>query len=309
MTRYIQRHSLVARWVHGIVVASCLALIVTGLVLFIPGVPEALGVDLVQVVRDLHRVFAVAFIAAPLIGIALAPGGFMHFIRNLFSRWDADDRRFMRLFPKYLFACKTTHMPKQHELKSGQRFIDVVIIGASIVIAVTGLVMWLGAGSVSAAVMRWSLLLHGVCFIVIVVGLLGHAYLGAGVFQPYRGLWRLMFGNGQVSESDALYHWGYWAEDELASGRHVVEWLRPAWRSVWPGRGEPGPLGPAPLFGPPTPVERVTRSIRRGREGRRCHSGRQGLRRDRRRRDRSAPALPRGTVGHAARDRGGSARP
>jgi formate dehydrogenase subunit gamma len=58
---------------------------------------------------------------------------------------------------------------------------------------------------------------------VIAVGLLGHAYLGTGVFQPYRGLWRLMFGNGQVSESDALYHWGYWAEDELASGRRVVE--------------------------------------------------------------------------------------
>lgn len=223
MTRYIQRHSLMARWIHGIVTASCLTLIVTGLVLFIPGVPGALGVATVRLTRDLHRVFAVAFMAVPLIGIALAPEGFVHFVRNLFSRWDADDRKFMRLFFKYLFSCKSTHMPKQHELKSGQRFIDIVIIGASILIALTGIVLWAGSGSVSAAVFRWSLLLHDVCFVVIVVGLLGHAYLGTGIFQPYRGLWRLMFGNGQVSESDALYHWGYWAEDELASGRHVVE--------------------------------------------------------------------------------------
>jgi formate dehydrogenase subunit gamma len=32
-----------------------------------------------------------------------------------------------------------------------------------------------------------------------------------------------MFGDGLVSESDALYHWGHWAEEELASGENVVE--------------------------------------------------------------------------------------
>jgi formate dehydrogenase subunit gamma len=32
-----------------------------------------------------------------------------------------------------------------------------------------------------------------------------------------------MFGDGRVSESDALYHWGHWAEKELASGKNVVE--------------------------------------------------------------------------------------
>jgi formate dehydrogenase subunit gamma len=32
-----------------------------------------------------------------------------------------------------------------------------------------------------------------------------------------------MFGDGLVSESDARYHWGYWAEEELASGVNVVE--------------------------------------------------------------------------------------
>lgn len=223
MTRYIQRHGLTARWVHGFVTASCLMLILTGLVLFIPGAPEALGLGTVGLSRDLHRVAAVVFMAVPLVGIALSPRGFARFMRNVLSPWDADDREFMRLFPRYMFACKSTHMPRQHELKSGQRLIDIVMIGASIVMAATGIIMWVGSPSVSPGVFMWSLLLHDIGFVVIVVGLLGHAYLGLGIFQPYRGLWRLMFGNGQVSESDALYHWGYWAEDELASGTHVVE--------------------------------------------------------------------------------------
>lgn len=211
-----------ARWIHGVVTASCLMLIGTGLVLFIPGIAEAFGVQAAQFSRNVHRIFAVALIAVPLIGILVAPKGFVHLMRNLFSPWDTDDKKFMKLFVKYLFTCKTTHMPKQHELKSGQRLVDVMLIGAAILVALSGIVMWAGA-YVPRSVFLWSLLLHDISFVLIVIGLLGHAYLGAGIFQPYRGLWRLMFGNGRVSESDALYHWGYWAEEELASGKNVVE--------------------------------------------------------------------------------------
>ena len=52
---------------------------------------------------------------------------------------------------------------------------------------------------------------------------LAHIFLGAGIFQPYRGTAKLMFGDGTVSESDALYHWGHWARKEIATGENVVE--------------------------------------------------------------------------------------
>ena len=51
---------------------------------------------------------------------------------------------------------------------------------------------------------------------------MAHIFLGGGIFQPYRGTHRLMFGDGTVSESDALYHWGHWARKELESGKNVV---------------------------------------------------------------------------------------
>ena len=33
----------------------------------------------------------------------------------------------------------------------------------------------------------------------------------------------VMFGNGKIKEADAAYHWGYWANNELAIGKNVVE--------------------------------------------------------------------------------------
>jgi len=222
VTRYIQRHSLLKRVIHGFHAVAFLTLIVTGAIVFVPAIGVAFGSQAVQVVRFLHRVFAVVFIVAPLVGIAVAPQGFAHLMKNLTSRWDADDKEFMRLFPKYLFAPKTTKMPKQHEVKSGQRLADGAVILTALLIAASGVVLWTkGFGSADAF---WvALLVHDAAFILLLVVVPAHIYLGSGLFQPYRGLARLMFGDGRVSEEAALYHWGHWAEDELASGKNVVE--------------------------------------------------------------------------------------
>lgn len=222
MTRYIQRHSLLKRWVHGITMVATMVLLASGAIVFIPAVGRAVGGDVVQFVRLMHRAFAVAFIAAPLVGLIVAPKGFVHMIKNLTAPWDADDKKFMMLFPKYMFASKTTHMPKQHEVKSGQRLSDATLLLVAALIAVTGVILWAGK-FVSPEVFRIALLLHDVSFALIAIIMCVHIYLGAGIFQPYRGLARLMFGNGRVTEEEARYHWGYWAEEELASGKNVIE--------------------------------------------------------------------------------------
>lgn len=222
MTRYIQRHSLFARLVHGTVAVSCFFLILSGLVVFVPAFAQAVGDGFVGFLRLLHRIFAVTFIVAPLIGLIVAPKGFAHIVKNLTEKWDADDKKFMALFPKYLFAPKTTHMPPQHEVKSGQRLADAALILASIGIALSGVVLWAGS-YVSPLVFQISLLIHDICFFGIALIMLAHVYLGAGIFEPYRGLVRLMWGDGMVAEGPARYHWGYWAEEELASGKNVIE--------------------------------------------------------------------------------------
>jgi len=221
MTQYIQRHSKLKRMTHGIHTVSCFALILTGLVLFIPGFVESLGASSVEISRLAHRVFGVAFIVVPLFSLAMAPKGFMHILQNLFANWDADDKKFMALFPKYLFTPKTTHMPPQRAVKSGQRLSDGALLAMCLGIAISGVMLWAGA-YLSPVLVMVALLVHDICFAGIAVIMVVHVYLGAGVWQPYRGLGRLMFGNGRVTIGEARYHWGHWAEDELASGKNVV---------------------------------------------------------------------------------------
>jgi formate dehydrogenase subunit gamma len=223
MTRYIQRHSLLKRVIHGTVAVSCFFLIFGGLILFVPALAQAVGDPFLQFLRVMHRVFAVSFIAAPLIGLIVPPKGFVHIVKNLTAKWDEDDKKFMALFPKYLFAPKTTHMPPQHEVKSGQRLADGALLLASFAIAASGVILWLGTTRVSPQAFRLALLVHDVSFFAIAIIMCAHLYLGAGIFQPYRGLHRLMFGDGRVAEGPARYHWGYWAEEEFAKGTNIVE--------------------------------------------------------------------------------------
>ncbi|WP_165056413.1 MULTISPECIES: cytochrome b/b6 domain-containing protein [unclassified Adlercreutzia] len=223
--RYIVRHSKQARITHGVTIIACILLCVTGLFVFVPPLSQAVGADVVFVIRMAHRVIGVVFVAVPLVSAIMAPKGVAHIFKNLFAKWDADDKKWMILFFPYLFMAKWIHMPDQSEVKSGQRFADGMLWFAGALMGVTGVVMLLGSTvfDLDGGVYAVMLLLHDIGFFLVAVFGMAHIFLGAGIFQPYRGTHRLMFGDGLVSESDALYHWGHWAREEIASGKNVIE--------------------------------------------------------------------------------------
>lgn len=223
--RYIKRHSKQARWTHGVTISACILLALSGLFVFVPALAVAIGPDTAWLIRMAHRVLGVIFVAVPLVSALLAPKGVAHIFKNLFDKWDSDDKKWMILFFPYLFMAKWIHMPDQREVKSGQRFADGMLWFAGALMGITGVILLLGTTlfDFGAGVQGVVLLLHDVGFLLIAVFSLAHIFLGAGIFQPYRGTAKLMFGDGTVSESDALYHWGHWAREELTSGEHVVE--------------------------------------------------------------------------------------
>ena len=186
---------------------------------------EWFGADTVFASRMSHRIIGVVFVAVPLISALLAPKGVAHIFKNLFDRWDSDDKKWMMLFFPYLFMAKWIHMPDQREVKSGQRFADGMLWFAGALMGITGIILLLGTTlfDFGAGVHGVTLFLHDIGFLLIAVFGLAHIFLGAGIFQPYRGTAKLMFGDGTVSESDALYHWGHWARKEIATGENVVE--------------------------------------------------------------------------------------
>lgn len=220
--RYIQRQSAYARGLHWIHTIACLSLYATGLVLFIPSVAAAVGTSTIAGARIVHRVMAFFFIVAPLLSIAISPKGFKHVLQGWFFKWDEKDKEFMKKFLPYLLLGGKEHMPDQKYMKSGQAVADLGVVFMSILIAISGVVLVWPAFFGGGELVRWSLLVHDGVMILLGVMLIAHIYIGAGIFQPYKGSGRLMFGDGKISESDALYHWGTWTREELRTGDKVT---------------------------------------------------------------------------------------
>ncbi|MCL2746006.1 MAG: cytochrome b/b6 domain-containing protein [Coriobacteriia bacterium] len=223
MTKYIRRHNFWARFVHWAYAVFGIILLITGLTIFVPGLGELLGVEVLQTSSQVHMIVGILFVVVPIIGYIAKPSNLKHILQNLFRRWDKDDVDFMKFFPLYLFNPKKYNMPKQHYIKSGQRASDIVMYLLILVFMVSGVLMLVGTNLLPVWVFAVAKFAHQLAFVLFAVLLVVHIFLGAGIFQPYRRLPRGMFGDGLVSESDALYHWGHWAEEELASGENVVE--------------------------------------------------------------------------------------
>ena len=234
MTRYIQRHSLLTRVTHGVAAIGCILLAITGLFVFIPDLGGGImGGAFTRTMRMTHRILAVPFIVVPLVAVLMSPKGFVHlFKEDIFGPWDKDDVQWAMKFPFYLFAPAKVQMPPHHHVKSAQRLADGALLFFGIGLAISGMILWLNTGLLPGGGLKVEFsqetlliahLVHDVLFFLTVFVGLAHIYLGGGIFQPYRGTWRLMFGDGKVSESDAAYHWGYWANEEIALGKNVTE--------------------------------------------------------------------------------------
>lgn len=222
--RVIKRKSRQARFTHDFTAIACVCLVITGLFVFIKPLGQLVGPDAVFVFRMSHRVIGTLFIVVPIISGICSIKGVRHIIKNLFAKWNEDDKKWMMLFPFYLFIAKDLHMPDQDEVKSGQRFADGVVWFFCILMGVSGGAMLLGSTVFDMPAGAYSifLFLHDIGFFLFCIFGLAHIFLGSGLFQPYRGMATIMWGDGNVSESDALYHWGHWARQELESGENVI---------------------------------------------------------------------------------------
>lgn len=207
----IIRNSKLARFVHWVHTIATLLLFYTGAALYIGRLNFLAGLfGGMDGSRLVHRICAVLFIGIPVLAIITNFKGFAKFMKEIFS-WEEGDTEWLKRFPKYLFKASTP-MPPQGKFKAGQKFADWFILGSCVLIALTGIVM-LWPGSFPKGLVLWMYPLHVLSMIVMGVMLLGHFYLGAGIFQPYRGVIGMMFGDGTVSKEEAEYHWAKWAKE------------------------------------------------------------------------------------------------
>ncbi|TET53773.1 MAG: hypothetical protein E3J54_03455 [Actinobacteria bacterium] len=213
MAKRVLRYSRIARIVHQINLLAFAVFIYTGLALIAPDFNML--ADLVggfNVTRILHRAAAVIFIIVPLLAIVSNFEGFKSFLKETFQ-WGENDTKWILRFPLWLFR-PSTKMPKtKGKGKPGQRLVAILLIGGALWQVLTGFLM-LFRGSFPKNVIMMATVFHDIGFFIIGVAILGHAYIGMGLFKPYRGVSQGMLGDGTVDYEVAKKLWPDWTSKE-----------------------------------------------------------------------------------------------
>jgi len=209
--RVVERFKKRTIWFHWIHTAAFLILIVTGAILFIPGLgaPAAGGLT-----RLIHRIAVVLFVGAPVLYFVLNPKMSLHFIKQTLT-WGKEDIEGVTKAPDYYFGGAEEKMPPQGHINTGQKMWQVVVLGTGTLFLVTGFLMWFLKDILAPGIFQWCVIVHDVAFILAFLMLLVHIYLGVihlRMTESLRSMW-----DGKISKTYAKSHYGKWYDEISAS--------------------------------------------------------------------------------------------
>ncbi len=211
--RTVERFKKRTIWFHWIHTAAFLVLLVTGAMLFLPGLggPAAGGLT-----RSIHRIAVIFFVGAPIVYFILNPRMTLHFIKETLT-WDKNDFQWVCNAPDYYFGGDEEKMPPQGQVNSGQKMWQFIVLATGILFVISGCLMWFFKDILSPTVFGWSVVVHDVAFLLALLMLLVHIYTGS-LHPRMNESFRSML-DGKISKKYARNHYGKWYEKISASDK------------------------------------------------------------------------------------------
>jgi len=203
-----KKRTICLHWIHT---AAFLILLVTGAILFFPGIGEPAAGGMTRLI---HRIAVVFFVAIPVIYSVFNPRAAIHFIKETLT-WGKDDIGWMEAAPLYYFANAEEKMPPQEHVNTGQKMWQFVVLTTGILFFVSGLIMWFFKGTVSPGLFQWCVIVHDIAFLLAFLMLLVHIYMGA-IHPTMTESFRSML-DGKISKKYAKSHYGKWYDKISAS--------------------------------------------------------------------------------------------
>jgi formate dehydrogenase subunit gamma len=205
--RVVERFKKRTIWFHWIHTAAFLVLLVTGAILFLPGLggPAAGGLT-----RSIHRIAVIFFVGAPIVYFIINPKMTLHFIKETFT-WGRNDLEWVSRAPDYYFGGDEEKMPPQGHVNTGQKMWQLIVLGTGILFLFSGFIMWFLKDSVPTGLFQWCVIVHDIAFLLAFLMLLVHVYLGIihpRMTESLRSMW-----DGKISKKYARSHYGKWYEE------------------------------------------------------------------------------------------------
>ncbi|MFC1946025.1 formate dehydrogenase subunit gamma [Chloroflexota bacterium] len=208
--RTVKRFRKRTVWFHWIHTLAFLTLLITGAVLFLPGLGASAAGGLT---RFIHRVAVVLYVGAPIVYIIISPRMSFHFIKETLT-WGREDMRWLTKAPDYYFGGDEEKMIPQGHINTGQKMLQLVVVVTAPMFVLTGIVLWFFKDAVSAGVFQWTLVVHDITFVIAFLILLVHVYLG--VIHPRMTESLRSMIDGRISKKYAQSHYKKWY-DSLAA--------------------------------------------------------------------------------------------
>jgi formate dehydrogenase subunit gamma len=206
-SRVVERFRKRTIWFHWVHTTAFLVLLVTGAILFFPGLggPAAGGLT-----RSIHRIAVIFFVGAPLLYAIINPRLSLHFIKETFT-WGSSDLDWIYHAPDYYFGGDEEKMPPQGHINTGQKMWQFIVLVTGVLFIVSGFIMWFLKGTLSSGAFQWFVLVHDIAFILAFLMLLLHIYLGIihpRMTESLRSMW-----DGKISATYARNHYGKWYDE------------------------------------------------------------------------------------------------
>ena len=198
--KYVPRHEKAFAMCHWLNAFAFFMLFLTALPLY------------TDTFRFLYNIFGDKTLLTPIIGFVIARKGYIIMLKEIFS-FGKKDMEFMQKFPLELMG-KDPHMPPQGFYNGGEKMNIALQLALSVVIVVSGLILWMGDSILPATITSLAIPVHSIGAAVCFAAALGHIYLAAGVNpDSLHGM-----KDGTIKASYAAHHHGAWVNELIAQG-------------------------------------------------------------------------------------------
>jgi formate dehydrogenase subunit gamma len=157
---------------------------------------------------------AILFMAVPLLYLFVDRAAAKELLWDSFH-YDRDDIEWLKHSYRY-FMGHAKEMPPQGRLNAGQKLHHAAIVVFSAVIVASGIVLWVGKGSLGGDGLALAAMVHDVAMLVLTVLLVGHLYF-TFIYSALSGMT-----TGYVPEEEARLEHAKWVEEVLAKEQPAV---------------------------------------------------------------------------------------
>lgn len=206
----VLRFTSAERVFHWTYFVTFVALALTGAFLYVPWRPFATA-EAGETSRLVHRIFAVVFLASPVLPLIFSPRRYLRNLRDAFRWRGADLRSLWMLLTRYYWTGDAKGLPPQGRFTAGQKLHVVIQFLLSGVLAVTGLALWAYFSGLPMVGLQWSVILHGLSAVIAVCFVAIHVYMVT--LHPMTNQAIAAMTLGTVFEEYARRHHPRWYEE------------------------------------------------------------------------------------------------